>query len=158
MLSSKFSNIRSTGFDQSSPVQPISEYRGGSLSVTYVHSSSRTGFLFSNSLITRFWVKQLHKKPCLCTLFDIFHVWVHHQTPIKVNLGCFVSPWGVCNGGDGPHKSKTLPGQICGRETTNPIGAIGKSISRPMLTGDGSYIGVGCVELCYRLGANSILQ
>ena len=34
MLSSWFSNIRNTRFDQSSPVKPISESRGGSLSVT----------------------------------------------------------------------------------------------------------------------------
>ena len=34
MLSSQFSNIRRTGFDQSSPVQPVSESRGGTLSVT----------------------------------------------------------------------------------------------------------------------------
>ena len=34
MLSSHFSNIRRTQFDQSSPVQPVSESRGGTLSVT----------------------------------------------------------------------------------------------------------------------------
>ena len=34
MLSSQFSNIRRTRFDQSSPVQPASESRGGSTSVT----------------------------------------------------------------------------------------------------------------------------
>ena len=33
-LSSYFSNIRNLVFDQSSPVQPVSESRGGSLSVT----------------------------------------------------------------------------------------------------------------------------
>ena len=38
------------------------------------------------------------------------------------------------------------------------INAVGKSMSRRVLTGGGSYIGVGCVELCYRLGANSTLQ
>ena len=34
MLSSQFSNIRRTQFDQSSPVHPVSESRGGPLSVT----------------------------------------------------------------------------------------------------------------------------
>ena len=34
MLSSQFSNIRRTRFDQSSPFQPVSESRGGSMSVT----------------------------------------------------------------------------------------------------------------------------
>ena len=34
MLSSYFSNIRRTRFDQSSPVQHVSESRGGSTSVT----------------------------------------------------------------------------------------------------------------------------
>ena len=34
MLSSKFSHIRRTQFNQTSPVQPVSESRGGSLSVT----------------------------------------------------------------------------------------------------------------------------
>ena len=34
MPSSKFSNIRRTRFDQSSPVQPVSKSRGGNLSVT----------------------------------------------------------------------------------------------------------------------------
>ena len=34
MLSSQFSNIRSTQFDQSSPVQPVSDFRGSSTSVT----------------------------------------------------------------------------------------------------------------------------
>ena len=38
MLSSQFSNIRRTGFDQSSPVNPVSEYRGGPLSVTHEHT------------------------------------------------------------------------------------------------------------------------
>ena len=33
-LSSYFSNIRRTQYDQSSPVQPVSESRGGSTSVT----------------------------------------------------------------------------------------------------------------------------
>ena len=50
MLSS--SNIRNSVFDQSSSVQPITEYRGGPLSVTYIHSSSsrssRTVLLLSN--------------------------------------------------------------------------------------------------------------
>ena len=35
MLLSLFSNIRRTQFDQSSPVHPVSESRGDSLSVTY---------------------------------------------------------------------------------------------------------------------------
>ena len=46
MLSSQFSNIRRTGFDESSPVQPISEYRGGTLSVT--DDGRRTEILVSN--------------------------------------------------------------------------------------------------------------
>ena len=34
IISSEFSNSRNLVFDQSSPVQPVSEYRGGDLSVT----------------------------------------------------------------------------------------------------------------------------
>ena len=42
MLSSQFSNIRRTGFDQSSPVHPVSESRGGGLSVTHGRTDGRT--------------------------------------------------------------------------------------------------------------------
>ena len=46
MLSSQFSNIRRTGLDQSSPVHPVSDFRGGSLSVT--EKDGRTEILVSN--------------------------------------------------------------------------------------------------------------
>ena len=53
MLPSKFSNIRRTRFDQSSPVQPVSESRGGPLNVTdggrrTEESGRRTEILVSN--------------------------------------------------------------------------------------------------------------
>ena len=41
MHSSQFSNIRRTRFDQSSPVQPVSESRGGSTSVTEKKNEQR---------------------------------------------------------------------------------------------------------------------
>jgi hypothetical protein len=44
-LSTYFSNIRRTGFDQSSPVHPVTESRGGTLSVTH---GGRTEILVSN--------------------------------------------------------------------------------------------------------------
>ena len=45
MLLSQFSNIRRTQFDQSSPVHPVSESSGGTLSVTYIQEQeqNRTG-------------------------------------------------------------------------------------------------------------------
>ena len=39
--------IRRTGFDQSSPVQPVSESRGGPLSVTYTAGVVVAGQYFS---------------------------------------------------------------------------------------------------------------
>ena len=43
-----FSNIRRTGFDQSSPVHPVFESRGGSLSMTGGRTDGRTEILVSN--------------------------------------------------------------------------------------------------------------
>ena len=43
LLSSQFSNIRRTRFDQSSPVQPVSESRGGSTSVTEKENEEEEG-------------------------------------------------------------------------------------------------------------------
>ena len=47
MLSSYFSNIRNLVFDQSSPVQSVSESRGGTLSITEKFGR-RTEILVSN--------------------------------------------------------------------------------------------------------------
>ena len=50
MLFTEFWYLRSLVRDESSPVHPVSESWGGSLSVTYIHSSSssRTVLLLSN--------------------------------------------------------------------------------------------------------------
>ena len=56
LLSSQFSNIRNTQFDQSSPVQPASECREGSTSVT--KSKVRTN----------------ERRKSLCLIQDVFNV------------------------------------------------------------------------------------
>ena len=43
-----FSNIRRTRFDQSSPVQPVSDFRGGSTSVTEKEDEVWTEILVTN--------------------------------------------------------------------------------------------------------------
>ena len=60
MLSILFSNIRRTRFDQSSPVHPVSESMGGTLSVT--DEVWRTEILVSNC---RWWLKRLMDKAIL---------------------------------------------------------------------------------------------
>ena len=48
MLYSKFFNIRRTQFDQSSPVQPVLNFRGGSTSTTDKQMDGRMEILVSN--------------------------------------------------------------------------------------------------------------
>ena len=65
MLSYQFYNIRRTQFDLSSPVQPISDFRGGPLSVTQEESGQRTEILVFN-------IGYL----CSCVVFSILLCWL----------------------------------------------------------------------------------
>ena len=65
MLSYQFYNIRRTQFDLSSPVQPISDFRGGPLSITQEESGQRTEILVFN-------IGYL----CSCVVFSILLCWL----------------------------------------------------------------------------------
>ena len=73
MLSSQFSNMRNTRFDQSSPVQPISESRGGSTNVTQGRSPDEGNpCVFYGIYIIIFFFKLcpfLRKKNCIFLKF-----------------------------------------------------------------------------------------
>ena len=98
MLSSQFSNIRRTQFDQSSPVQPVSDFRGGSTSVTEKDEGRTKEILVSNIGL---FILELQ---CQSLLYNILHsegskinrisfdlyffkdVIIYHLIPIRANI------------------------------------------------------------------------
>ena len=61
------SNIRNTGFNQSSPVQPASEYRGGSTSVTHGQTEGNPRVLvqdYQQGYPVQFWLVSIVLASC----------------------------------------------------------------------------------------------
>ena len=89
MLSFFFSNIRSTQFDQSSPVKPISDFRGITLSVTKV--GQRTEILESNIGYMKFvqlWSCFAFISPKFRQLLIYFAKWCDCMISAFRNSGC----------------------------------------------------------------------
>ena len=66
MLSSQFSNIRRTRFHQSSPVQPVSDFRGGSTNLTHKRTNER------KSLCLILDLSSLHQKVDFPSMMVVF--------------------------------------------------------------------------------------